>query len=242
MESVRLLGVRSDAGTRVHGARGPAGRGRGRASYGLWETRFGADRSIIGRTVALDRRPDTVVGVMPPAFSFPLRGRGFNATPAAAWVPMAFADSQLRVRGNEFSHGVVGRLKTGTSIEEARAELEVLARRVNERYPQPRNLNSSIAFAARPLREETSGPLQRPLLLLLGAVGLVLLVTCANVANLGPAEQPRVAGSLPSARRSARAVDDCFSSCSPKARSCRSPAAPSESSSLRGSWPRCQRP
>jgi putative ABC transport system permease protein len=65
-------------------------------SYGLWETRFGADRSIIGRTVALDRRPYTVVGVMPPAFSFPLRGRGFNATPAAAWAPMVFADSQLR--------------------------------------------------------------------------------------------------------------------------------------------------
>ena len=153
-------------------------------SYGLWETRFGADRSIIGRTVALDRRPYTVVGVMPPAFSFPLRGRGFNATPAAAWVPMAFADSQLRVRGNEFSHGVVGRLKTSTSIEEARAELEILARRVSERYPQPGNQNSTIAFVARPLREETSGPLQRPLLLLLGAVGLVLLVTCANVANL----------------------------------------------------------
>ena len=104
-------------------------------SYGLWETRFGADRSIIGRTVTLDRRPYTVVGVMPPAFSFPLRGRGFNATPAAAWVPMAFADRQLQVRGNEFIHSVVGRLKTGTSIEEARAELEILARRVNERYP-----------------------------------------------------------------------------------------------------------
>ena len=67
-------------------------------SYGLWQTRSGADRSIIGRTVALDRRPYTVVGVMPPAFSFPLRGRGFNATPAAAWVPMAFADRQLQVQ------------------------------------------------------------------------------------------------------------------------------------------------
>jgi putative ABC transport system permease protein len=153
-------------------------------SYGLWASRFGADRSIIGRTVALDRRPYTVVGVMPPAFSFPLRGRGFNATPAAAWVPMAFTDVQLQARGNNFGQGVVGRLKTDTSIEKARAELEILARRVNQRYPQPRNQNSSIAFAARPLREETSGPLQRPLLLLLGAVGLVLLVTCANVANL----------------------------------------------------------
>src|SRR4030095_12574861 len=67
-------------------------------SYGLWETRFGADRSIIGRTVTLDRRPYTVVGVMPPAFSFPLRGRGFNAKPADAWAPMAFTASQRQVR------------------------------------------------------------------------------------------------------------------------------------------------
>jgi len=153
-------------------------------SYGLWQTRFGADRTIVGRTVTLDRRPYTVVGVMPPAFSFPLRGPGFNATPAAAWVPAAFTDVQLRARGNNFSFGVVGRLKMGVSIEQARAELEILARRVDGRYPQPRNPNASIGFVARPVREDTSGPLQRPLLLLLGAVGLVLLVTCANVANL----------------------------------------------------------
>jgi putative ABC transport system permease protein len=154
-------------------------------SYDLWERRFGADRSIVGRTITLDRRPYTVVGVMPPGFSFPLRGPGFNAKPAAAWVPMAFTAQQLKARGNERNHGVVGRLKTGTSIEEARAELEILAGRVNERYPLVlRNRNFSTSFVAKPLREETSGPLQRPLLLLLGAVGLVLLVTCANVANL----------------------------------------------------------
>jgi putative ABC transport system permease protein len=154
-------------------------------SYDLWEKRLGADRSIVGRTIALDRRPYTVVGVMPPGFSFPLRGPGFNARPAAVWVPMAFTAQQLQARGNERIHGVVGRLKTGTSIDEARAELEILGGRVNERYSlAARNRNFSIGFVAMPLRDETSGPLQRPLLLLLGAVGLVLLVTCANVANL----------------------------------------------------------
>src|SRR5688572_2633624 len=154
-------------------------------SYDLWETRLGADRSIVGRTITLDRRPFTVVGVMPPGFSFPVRGAGFNARPAAVWVPMGFTAQQLQARGNERIHGVVGRLKTGTSIEEARAELEILGGRINERYSLAARIrNFSICVVAMPLREETSGPLQRPLLLLLGAVGLVLLVTCANVANL----------------------------------------------------------
>jgi putative ABC transport system permease protein len=154
-------------------------------SYGLWQTRFGGDRSIVGRAITLDRRPYTVVGIMPPGFDFPLRGRGFNGKPAAAWVPMGFTNLQLQGRGNEFNHGVVGRLKVGTSIDEARAELDVLAGRVNERYPPVlRNARFSIGFVAMPLREESSGAIQRPLLLLLGAVGLVMLVTCANVANL----------------------------------------------------------
>ena len=154
-------------------------------SYDLWEAQLGADRSIVGRTISLDRRPYTVVGVMPPGFSFPLRGPGFNARPAAVWVPMAFTAQQLQARGNERIHSVVGRLKAGTSLDEARAELEILAGRINERYPLAvRNRNFSIGIVAMPLREEASGPLQRPLLLLLGAVGLVLLVTCANVANL----------------------------------------------------------
>jgi putative ABC transport system permease protein len=154
-------------------------------SYELWETRFEADRSIVGRTITLDRRPYTVVGVMPPGFGFPLRGPGFNSKPAAAWVPLAFTAQQLQVRGNERIYNVVGRLKAGTSLEEARAELEILGGRVNERYPlAARNRNFSIGFATKPLREEASGPLQRPLLLLLAAVGLVLLITCANVANL----------------------------------------------------------
>jgi putative ABC transport system permease protein len=154
-------------------------------SYALWQTRFGGDRSIVGRTVTLDRRPYTVVGVMPAGFDFPLRGRGFNGAPAAAWMPMGFTDRQLQGRGNEFNHGVVGRLKAGTSIEQARAELEVLSKRINDRYPQVlQNVRFSIRFNVMPLRDESSGSIQRPLLLLLGAVGLVLLVTCANVANL----------------------------------------------------------
>ena len=179
-----VLGVRPVMGRSFTPAEDRPGVDVAVLSYGLW-ARLGGDRSIVGRTIALDRRPYTVVGVMPSGFEFPLRGSGFNGAPAAAWVPMGFTDNQRQGRGNEFNHGVVARLKAGTAIDEARAELDVLAGRVNDSYPPVlRNARFSISFVAMPLREETAGPIQRPLLLLLGAVGLVLLVTCANVANL----------------------------------------------------------
>ena len=154
-------------------------------SWGLWQTRFAGDSSIVGRTITLDRRPYTVVGVMPATFSFPLRGPQFNNKPASVWIPMAFTDRQRQSRGNEFNHGVIGRLKDGVSLEQARAELDVLEERINANYSAAlRNVNFSTQLTAAPLRDEVAGRTERPLLLLLASVGLVLLVTCANVANL----------------------------------------------------------
>jgi putative ABC transport system permease protein len=154
-------------------------------SWGLWQTRYGGDRAIVGQAITIERRPYTVVGVMPAAFEFPRRGPQFNNTPAALWVPMTFTDQQRQARGNEFNHGVIGRLRAGVSIEEARSELDVLATRINASFPPVlRNAGFSIGLSAVPLREAIAGQIERPLLLLLAAVGLVLLVTCANVANL----------------------------------------------------------
>jgi len=154
-------------------------------SWGLWQRRYEGDRAILGRTVMLDRRPYTVIGVMSPQFEFPRRGPQSNNKPASLWVPMAFTDAQKQARGNEFNHGVIGRLKAGTSIEQARAEVEVLSQRINDNYsPALRNAGFSTRLSATPLQEEIVGRIERPLLLLLAAVGLVLLVTCANVANL----------------------------------------------------------
>src|SRR6185503_5032649 len=154
-------------------------------SWSLWQTRYGGDRSIVGQTVTLDRRPYTVVGVMPATFEFPRRGPRANNKPAGLWVPMAFTDGQRQARGNELTHSVIGRLKAGVSIDGARAELKILGARINANYPPIlRNARSSSSLSAVPLREEISGEIERPLLLLLAAVGLVLLVTCANVANL----------------------------------------------------------
>lgn len=154
-------------------------------SWGLWQTRFAGDPSIIGRAITLDRRPYTVVGVMPATFSFPFRGPQFNNKPASVFVPMAFTDGQRQARGNEFNHGVIGRLKDDVSIEEARAELAVLSERITANYSAAlRSVNFSTKLSALLFRDELAGRMERPLLLLLASVGLVLLVTCANVANL----------------------------------------------------------
>jgi predicted permease len=154
-------------------------------SWGLWQSRFGGDHSIVGQTVTLDRRAHTVIGVMPAGFEFPRRGPQSNNKPASIWVPMAFTAGERQERGSQFNRGVIARLKPGVSIDQARAELEVLARRINANYPpELQHAGFAIGLSAAPLRDEIVGRMQRPLLLLLGAVGLVLLVTCANVATL----------------------------------------------------------
>lgn len=154
-------------------------------SWGLWQSRYGGDHSIVGQTVTLDRRPYTVIGVMPPGFEFPRRGPQSNNKPASIWVPMAFNAGERQERGSQFNRAVIARLKPGVSIDQARAELEVLARRINANYPSElQQAGFAIGLSAAPLRDEIVGRMARPLLLLLGAVGLVLLVTCANVATL----------------------------------------------------------
>jgi len=100
-------------------------------SWGLWQTRYGGDRSIVGRTVTLERRAFTVIGVMPAGFAFPRRGPRWNNEPASIWVPMAFTEDQRQARGSEFRHSVIGRLREGVSISEARAELDLLKQRIN---------------------------------------------------------------------------------------------------------------
>lgn len=154
-------------------------------SWGLWQAQYQGDPSIVGKTVTLDRRPYTVIGVMPATFEFPRRGPVANSRPASAWLPMGFGPAQLQVRGNELNHSVVARLKEGTSIDNARADVTVVARRIGERYvPSLGRGQPALEMTVTPLHEEIAGRMERPLLLLFAAVGLVLVVTCANVANL----------------------------------------------------------
>ena len=150
------------------------------------QRRFGGDPSG-GAHDHSRPRPYTVVGVMPAAFQFPKRGPQINGEPAQVWTPLAldpFERSQ-NARGMMYNHSVIGRLRDGVTSGRALADIGALRSRLIDNYPPLlREPMGSLTLTAVPLAEEIAGEVQRPLLLLLGAVGLVLLVACANVANL----------------------------------------------------------
>ncbi len=139
----------------------------------LWLDRFGGDPNIVGRSVQIDREPRTVVGVAPAAFSFP--------DGAQVWLPLEY-DEQFRTKSRGAWYlQVVGRLAPGATVEGAREEMRTIAARLAAAYP---DANEGVGGSAASLHEATVGETRRALLVLLGAVGLVLLVACVNVANL----------------------------------------------------------
>ncbi|HSA55007.1 MAG TPA: ABC transporter permease [Gemmatimonadaceae bacterium] len=140
-------------------------------SHGLWQRRFAGDTAIVGRTIRVDARPYTVVGVMPPRFSFPERGQ--------VWMPMP--PEPIMDRGNRFYAGAIGRLRPGVTVDAARRDLDGIMRRLEREYPDD---YSGWTAEVRSLQDDLVGDLRRPLLVFLGAVAMVLLIVCANVANL----------------------------------------------------------
>ena len=140
-------------------------------SYGLWQSYFGADPGVIGRSLTINDISRTVVGVMPPGFRF-------ESQENALWVPMALTPADLNRRlSNTF---VIARLKPGLSRDQAQAEMNVLAAQLESRYPDNKGKGISVTR----LRDDAVGDIRWALLVLLGAVGFVLLIACANVANL----------------------------------------------------------
>jgi putative ABC transport system permease protein len=152
-------------------------------SHGLWQRRFGS-ADVLGQRVILSRQPYTIVGVMPAGFQFPKWGQD-GVEPADLWMPLRFTQFERQARGQAYNHGVIGRLRDGVTVDQAAAEMAAMAGRVYENYPaRMRRSGYSLTVTAVPLADEVAGQVRRPLLVLLGAVGLVLLVACANVANL----------------------------------------------------------
>ena len=144
-------------------------------SHGLWRRRFGSDPQIVGRVIRLDGRDREVVGVTPADFSFE-----FVTSAADFWMPINPSGSSYQERGAIFLEAI-GRLKPGVSVAEASADLGVVASRLEQQY-QDSNTGVGVRLVA--AQEQLVGDVRPTLLVLLGAVGFVLLIACANVANL----------------------------------------------------------
>src|SRR5215813_9137429 len=152
-------------------------------SDSLWRRRFNTDASVIGRSITLDGKVLTVVGVMPRNFPFP---RGKELHPFVnfeqrtdVWLPMVFKPEDLKELGS-FNYAVIGRLKNGATPEQAQAEISAIQSRIAQRTPELEDLNAILL----PLQETLVGNVRQGLTLMLAAVGFVLLIVCVNLANL----------------------------------------------------------
>jgi putative ABC transport system permease protein len=141
-------------------------------SDGLWRERFGADAGVLGKTMIMDGDAYVIVGVMPASFQFPDKR-------TEIWTPLAVSDQTKANRGGFWLH-VLGKLKPGVSIEQARAEMNLIAANLERQYPMNRGYGTWVV----PLLSQVVGSLRSGLLVLFAAVGFVLLIACANVANL----------------------------------------------------------
>jgi len=148
-------------------------------SYGLWQRRFGGDKQIVGRQILVNERPNTIVGVMPPGFGWHIQRSTQASKPADVWAPFQITN-ELRERHGRFA-SAVARLKPGVSMGQAQREMETIGARLAQQYPE---FNTNWSVNVVPLRTQFTGEIRRPLLILLGAVAFVLLIACANVANL----------------------------------------------------------
>src|SRR5215216_1335848 len=142
-------------------------------SHALWQRRFGADETIIGKQLTLNGQQFTVIGVTPPNFQF--------GSEADISVPIGLSAERFKLRGKDPGINTLARLKPGTSIATANAELNTIAARLEQQYP---DTNMGRRVRVESLRESVVGQVRPTLLTLLGAVGFVLLISCANVANL----------------------------------------------------------
>jgi len=151
--------------------------------YGLWQRRFGGDPQAVGKTIELDKQAFTIVGVLPPGF------RGQSGT-ADVWLPMWAAPKFVRTaltHPNDHNLQVIARLKDGVTLTAAQADMQRVSAQIEQKYPSPPDTapgNAKVPVLEPFQAAKVEPALKTSLLLLLGAVGLVLLIACANVANL----------------------------------------------------------
>ncbi len=140
-------------------------------SHALWQRRFGADPAVVGKTVTIDDTKRTVIGVARPTYSFPYGSE--------LWTPLGPESEGMKTVRTTTYLGVIGRLNSGVTLEQAQAELNLITDEILRRHPEVADYPKATLT---PLFEVVVGPIRRTLILLQGAVGLVLLIVCANVA------------------------------------------------------------
>src|ERR1044072_3318146 len=180
-----VLGVEAERGRTFTNEEGKPGNDRVVVlSHRLWQRRFNSDPEIIGQAIKLNGSDCTVIGIMPEGFQFPLPNLFFGSREitvggAEVFLPLAFDPAKLQ-RGNH-AYGAIARLKDGVTREQAQADMDAISIRLSERYPEA---NEGLFANVVPLSEGVVGNVRPALLVLFGAVGFVLLIACANGANL----------------------------------------------------------
>ena len=152
----------------------------------FWQRHFAGDRSVINQSITLDNESFTVVGVMPPSFQFP-HASFVSGEPADVWLPLTYTQEQVAKRSGPYFLNVLARLAPGVTLDQARSHMNTLAQRFERElrgYRGPNGEDGGWHITVTPLQEEIVGGSRRALLVLLFSVGLLLLIACANVANL----------------------------------------------------------
>ncbi len=154
-------------------------------SHGLWQRRFGGATDVVGRTMIVDELPHTIIGVMPEGFQYPQRSQMWVLGRNRGAIPLSLI---AQVPDNDWTHerdahfiGVIGRLRPGVTLSQGQSDIAGITRRLEEDFPKT---NGGLGSNLVPLHTQVVGDVRKTLFILLGAVGLVLLIACTNVANL----------------------------------------------------------
>jgi predicted permease len=150
-------------------------------SYRMWRSLFASDPNVLDKTITLDRKPYTVVGVMGKDFVFPIKTQ---LDASELWVPMAFTEEERKSVGDNFDYNIVARLKPEVSLAQARADVERVAQIIREGYPAAVKSQFEVHGVVMGLREDALGDYRRPIFIMLLSVVFVLLIAMTNVANL----------------------------------------------------------
>ena len=155
-------------------------------SYGYWQRRFGGSPQVINQQLLLDNESYTIIGVMPASFQFPHPSFSWSE-PAEMWLPLSYTSEDVTNRRGPYYLNVLGRLAPGVTLDQARSHMDALGQRFERElrgYRGPNGEDGGWRISVTPLQEDIVGSSRRALLVLLFAVGLLLLIACANVANL----------------------------------------------------------